>query len=90
MTRLAPLFVVLLFASQLPAEELMQQAEDLRSWAQELAEWEPEGEEPTEDDLDLPDDAGDEEKGDALTEAIESWLEDVRSSADDALNECPI
>ena len=72
------------------SEELMQQAEDLRSWAQELAEWEPEGEEPTEDDLDLPDDAGDEEKGDALTEAIESWLEDVRSSADDALNECPI
>lgn len=70
-------------------DELEEKAEMLRTFAETLQSWEPSREEPDLSDLDAPGetDVDDEDANEALETALADWAEEVRSEADDALNE---
>lgn len=82
------------------SSELREKADALEAWADELEQWEPAQDEPDLSEFDDPEDPttdqdfdADEresERETAIDDAIEAWLDDVKSEASDVISEIPV
>lgn len=74
--------------------ELREKGEALEDWANDLESWDPTQDAPDLDEFDDLDDSLDEDDEDAretaIDEAIDNWLDEVKSEASDAIGEIPV
>lgn len=76
------------------SSELREKADALEAWADELEQWDPSQDEPDLSEFEMDDeidDADDQEAYDAaVDEAVDGWLDEVKSEASDVISEIPV
>ena len=71
------------------SEDLAEKASEIGGWADDLEGWDPpDGDEFEADDEADPDET-EEERVERVEQAEQDWLDEMRSSAEEAINECP-